>query len=61
MDFTCKNEIQEFTIDDIPSEYTLSMGTMISYNVNFSGLETKKIHIKYKSVKNLSFFGEGAI
>ena len=47
-------EILEFSLDDIPSNYTNEEDNFITFNINLHNLESIKIHIIYKEKKNLS-------
>ena len=49
-----KIEIIDFSLDDIPSEYTNEDNYYITFNINLHNLESIKVHIKYKEQKNLS-------
>ena len=45
-------EIQEFSLDDIPIEYTL-MGNLLSYKIKLKNMQSSKVHIKGKSIRKL--------
>ena len=53
-----KIEIQSLKINNVPSEYKLS-GCFLSFKVNLNNLESIKIHLKYKSIKDLSRLSQG--
>ena len=52
-----KIEIQSLKINGIPSQYSEN-GSCINFKINLKNLESKKIHLKYKSTKNLSLLSQ---
>jgi len=56
-----KLEIQEFSLNDVPSNYILENETNISFKINLHNLETVKVHIKFKAIKDLSDLSKGEI
>ena len=60
-DLSYNIEIQEFSLDNIPSKYEKTNNFFISFNINLKNMESVKVHIKYKATKNLSFFSKGMI
>ena len=49
-----KIEIQQFFIDDKISKYTKVKDNKISFDIKLYNLDSKKIHIKFKAIKDLS-------
>ena len=47
-------EILEFTLDDIPSNYSKENSNYITFNINLYNLDSIKVHIIYKEKKDLS-------
>ena len=60
-DFTYDIEIQEFLLDDVPSEYQKTTSFSISFGINLKNMESTRVHIKYKATKDLTFFSKGNI
>ena len=60
-DINYVNEIQELSLNDIPSNYLWEGKTYISFVVNLSNLESMKVHIKYKATKNLEYLNNNEI
>ena len=56
-----KLEIQELSLDGIPSKYTKESETSISFKIHLCNLETIKVHIKFKAIKDLSDLKKGEI
>ena len=47
-------EILEFTLDDIPSNYSKENSNYITFNINLYNLDSIKVHVIYKEKKDLS-------
>ena len=47
-----KIEIQEFDLDDEVTEYQLEGNTLISFKIKLYNLDSVKVHIKYKEIKD---------
>ena len=47
-------EIQEFSLNDITSKFIIENDKNISFKINLHNLETVKVHIKFKAIKDLS-------
>ena len=54
-------EVQEFSIDDNPSEYKMVAKHFMSYKINLKHLDSIKVHIKYKATKNISRLSKGQL
>ena len=51
-------EIQEFSLDDNPIEYTL-MGNLLSYKIKLKNMQSSKVHIKGKATrKSINYTGK---
>ena len=51
-------EIQEFSLNDIPSNYSVEESNIIKFAVNLSNLETVKVHIKIKAKKRIYYLSK---
>ena len=47
-----KIEIQEFDIDDESCEYKQESNTLITFKINLYHMQSVKVHIKYKEIRN---------
>jgi hypothetical protein len=47
-----KIEIQEFDLDDEVTEYQLESNTLISFKIKLYNLDSVKVHIKYKEIRD---------
>ena len=54
-----KLEIQDFSLDDEPSEYKKVCDSYISFPIKLYNLESTKVHIKFKATKDLSKLTKG--
>ena len=56
-----KLEIQEFSLNDVPSQCTILNKSIISFKIKLHNLETVKVHIKVKAIKDLSNITKGEL
>ncbi len=56
-----KIEIREFDLDDIPSEYMQENNSAISFKIELSNMESIKVHIKYKEIRDLTEINDQGI
>ena len=49
---TNKIEIQEFDLDDIPSEYKLENNIILSFKIELYDMQSLKVHMKYKEIRD---------
>ena len=54
-------EVQEFTLDDNPSDYKMISKHFMSYKINLKNLESTKVHMKFKVTKNISRLSKGQL
>ena len=47
-----KIEIEEFDLDDVPSEYKQESNILISFKIELYHMESLKVHIKYKEIRD---------
>ena len=47
-----KIEIQEFDLDDVPSEYKQESNILISFKIELYNMDSLKVHIKYKEIRD---------
>lgn len=56
-----KLEIQEFSLNDVSSQCTILNKSIISFKIKLHNLETVKVHIKVKAIKDLSNITKGEL
>ena len=56
-----KLEVQEFSLDDVPSQYKKESNSYISFKINLYNLDSIKVHIKFKAIKDLSGLSTGKL
>ena len=49
---TNKIEMQEFDLDEIPSEYKLENNMILSFKIQLYDMQSLKVHMKYKEIRN---------